>query len=225
MKNRLTPWVFLIPFAITIFSCSPEFDTTVEEMDLAITRVDDNQDFSSYHTFYLEDTVIYIVSEDEDPADIDRTHDEQIISEVRQHFLNLGWTEVSDAADIESEADVAILLSALAVDIYYYYTYWWDYWDWWYWDPWYPWYPGYPWYPVYPGIGYPSYGYSVGTVMIDMADILNIETNANEGDRPKVDILWTGAINGVLLGSDASISSRITTQMNQVFDQSPYLQK
>ena len=208
-----------------VFSCSPEFDASVEELDLAITRVNDNQDFSGYHTFYLEDTVVYIVGENEDPADLDRTHDAQIISEVRQHLLDLGWTEISDTADIETEADVAILLSALAVDVYYYYTYWWDYWDWWYWDWWYPGYPGYPWYPVYPGIGYPSYGYSVGTIMMDMADIKNINVSANEGDRPKVNIIWSGAINGILQGSDASISSRISTQMNQVFSQSPYLKK
>ena len=100
-----------------------------------------------------------------------------------------------------------------------------DYWDWWYWDWWYPGYPGYPWYPVYPGIGYPSYGYSVGTIMMDMADIKNIETTANDGDRPKVNIIWSGAINGILVGSDASVSSRITAQMDQVFNQSPYLKK
>lgn len=225
MKKLIKLFLWLTPIAATVFSCSPEFDATVEELDLAITRVNDNQDFSAYHTFYLEDTVVYIVGENDDPADLDRTHDEQIISEARQHFLDLGWTEITDTSDIETDADVAILLSALAVDVYYYYTYWWDYWDWWYWDWWYPGYPGYPWYPVYPGIGYPSYGYSVGTIMIDIADIKNIETTANDGDRPKVNIIWSGAINGILAGSDASVSSRITAQMDQVFNQSPYLKK
>lgn len=221
--SRLIVW--MIPVVAAIASCSPEFDATTAEMDVAITRVDDNQDFSAYHTFYLEDSVIYIIGENKDPADLDRTHDEQIISEVRQHFLDMGWVEVTDPEKIESDADVAILLSALAVDVYYYYTYWWDYWDWWYWDWWNPGYPGYPWYPVYPGIGYPSYGYSVGTVMIDMADLKNIQVPANEEDSPKVDIIWTGAINGILSGTDSYISERITRQINQVFDQSPYLLK
>jgi len=223
MKKISKHLLWLIPVLAVVLSCSPEFDATVEEMDLAITRIDEGQDFSGYQTFYLEDTVIYIVEDESDLEDLDRTHDEQIISEVRQHFLDMGWTEITNPNDIETDADVSILLSALAVDMYFYYTYWWDYWDWWYWGDW--WYPGYPWYPVYPGIGYPSYGYTVGTVMIDMVDLKNIELPANQDDSPRVEILWTGAVNGILVGSDASISNRLTKQINQVFTQSPYLRK
>ena len=228
MKTQIKKYVWLIPLLAIIASCSPEFDATVEELDLAITRHDDDQSFSGYQTFYLEDTVIYIVEDEEDLEDIDRTHDAQIISEVRQNFLDKGWTEVTDPDDLEDGADVSILLSVLTVDLYYYYTYWWDYWDWWYWGSWYPGYPiypGYPWYPIYPGIGYPSYGYTVGTVMIDMLDLKNLEVPEDPEDYPKVDIIWTGAVNGILAGSDASISKRLTKQIDQVFNQSPYLEK
>lgn len=61
--------------------------------------------------------------------------------------------------------------------------------------------------------------------MIDMADLKNIQITASEEDSPKVDIIWTGAINGILSGTDSYISERITRQINQVFDQSPYLLK
>lgn len=222
MKRISKHFIWMIPLVAMVLSCSPEFDPTVEELDLAITRVDDSQDFSGYNTFYLEDTVIYVVENEEDLEDLDRTHDDQIISEVRQHFLDMGWTEITDPDAIESDADVSVLLSALAVDMYFYYTYWWDYWDWWYWGAW---YPGYPWHPVWPAPGYPSYGYSVGTVMIDMLDMKNIQVPVNQDENPKVDIIWTGAVNGILIGSDANISSRLTKQFDQVFAQSPYLQK
>ena len=224
MKKSLKQLIWMIPIMVFMASCFPEFDATTEELDVAITRVDEDQDFSPYHTFFLYDTVMYIIDEDEDPEDLDRTHDEQIISEVKQHFISMGWEEITDTTDLENEVDVSIMLSALAVDVYFYYTYWWDYWYWW---NWYPWYPGGPIYPVYPGYGYPSYGYSVGTVMVDMVDLKNIVPEPTRDDEkpPRVDIIWSGAINGILAGSDTFISERITKQMNQVFKQSPYLVK
>jgi len=220
MKQLFKQAIWAIPIVVIMASCFPEYDATVEEMDLAITRVGDDQDFSDFHTFYMYDTVMYIVEDEEDLEDLDRTHDAQIISEVRQHLLDLGWTEITDTTNLKDEADVSIMLSALAVDVYYYYTYWWDYWYWW---DWYWWYPGYPIYPIYPS--YPSYGYSVGTVMVDMLDLKNFETAQRDSEKPKVDVIWTGAVNGILVGSDSNISQRLTKQMNQVFTQSSYLQK
>lgn len=220
MKQFYKQAFWVIPILLLMASCFPEYDATVEEMDLAISRVSDDQSFEDYHTFYLYDTVVYVVEDDKDLEDIDRTHDAQIISETRQHLLDLGWTEVTDTTNLKDDADVAIMLSALAVDVYYYYTYWWDYWYWW---DWYYWYPGYPIYPIYPS--YPSYGYSVGTVMIDMLDLKNFESAQKDVEKPKVDVIWSGAVNGILVGSDANISQRLTRQMNQVFTQSSYLQK
>jgi len=220
MKKIFKQAIWAIPIILLVASCFPEYDATIEEMDLAITRVSDDQDFTAYHTFYLYDTVMYVVEDEKDLEDLDRTHDAQIISEVRQHLLDLGWTEITDTTDLKDEADVSIMLSALAVDIYYYYTYWWDYWYWW---DWYYWYPGWPIYPIYPS--YPSYGYSVGTVMIDMLDLKNFETDQQDSETPKIDVIWSGAVNGILAGSDAAVSQRLTKQMDQVFTQSSYLQK
>lgn len=220
MKQFYKQAIWAIPIVLLMASCFPEYDATLEEMDLAITRVSDDQSFEEYHTFYMYDTVMYVLEDEEDLEDIDRTHDAQIISETRQHLLDLGWTEITDTTDLKDNADVAIMLSALAVDVYFYYTYWWDYWYWW---DWYFWYPGYPIYPVYPS--YPSYGYSVGTVMVDMLDLKNFDSAQKNAEKPKIDVIWSGAVNGILSGSDASISQRLTKQMNQVFIQSPYLQK
>ena len=36
-------------------------------------------------------------------------------------------------------------------------------------------------------------------------------------------IIWNGLINGLVTGSDASVEQRIRTNINQAFDQSPYL--
>ena len=221
MKKFFKQLFWMIPVIALLVSCFPEFDATTEELDVAITRVDDNQDFTNYHTFFLYDTVMHIT--DDEDEDVEGKFDDQIISEVRQHFLDLGWTEIKDTTDLEDQADVSIMLSALAVDIYFYYYYWWD---WWYWYPWDWWFPGYPGYPIYPGYPtYPTYGYSVGTVMIDMADMTDLNRPRSDEEIPKVKMLWTGAVNGLLVGSDDYISSRLTKQIDQVFKQSPYLSK
>jgi len=221
MKKFIKQLFWVLPVLALLFSCSPEFDATTEDMDLSITRVNDEQDFTAYQTFFMYDTVIHIT--DDENADVEGKFDDQIISEVRQHFLDLGWTEITDTTDHENTADVSIMLSAVAVDIYFYYYYWWD---WWYWYPWDWWYPGYPGYPIFPGYPTnPSYGYSVGTVMIDMADMAELVQPVKKNESPKIPILWTGAVNGLLVGSDEYISKRITTQIDQVFKQSPYLSR
>ncbi len=226
MKKLIKLFVFVIPISFLVASCYPGFDATVEEMDIAVTKYDSTQNFTQLSSFFLYDTIVYI-DDDEDSEDIDHTQEDHILSEVRQNLLNLGWTEKTEAdttADGEIDADVSIMVSALATDISYYYYYWWDYWYWYPWDYWYPWYPGYPIYPVYPV--YPSYGYTVGSVLIDMVDMNDAEMPHNP-DRPsgKIPVVWTGGVNGILSGSDSNIASRLTKQIGQVFKQSPYLNK
>ena len=212
----------MVPVAIMITACYPEFNATLDELDLAITKYDKDQDFGDLSSFYLYDTVIYVSDKDEVKPHVDESQDSYILSQVRQNLLTYGWTEVTDTAGAV-EPDVSILVSVLEVDIYFYYNYWWDWWYWYPWDWWYPGWPGYPGYPVYPG--YPGYGYTVGTVMIEMINMDEI-TAPQTADTPpsvKLPIVWTGAINGILAGSNENIQKRLNKQMAQVFDQSTYL--
>ena len=216
------PGLFLI-IMLVHSSCNPEFKSTVDELDLAITTYDDTQDFSQLSTFYMEDTIIYI---GDDEAQIQRkasSTEQHILEQVRQNLLDIGWTEVTDTTNDEISSDVAIMVSVLEADIYYYYTYWWDWWYWYPWDWWYPVYPGYPIYPVYPS--YPSYGYTVGTLLIDMVNT-DVFLPPVEGDHSiKLPIVWSGVVNGILSGSEENIQNRLTRQIRQVFVQSDYLHK
>ena len=176
----------------------------------------------------MYDTIVYIGEEGDD---IDHSQEELILELVSENFSKMGWKEVTDTTG-GIKADVTIMISALETEIEQYYYYWWDYW---YWYPWYPWsvksagtvnyyYPGYPMYPWYPGGGYPSYSYTIGSVLIDMVDIKNIEFPEDQ-DSPsgRIPIIWTGGVNGVLSGGNSA--NRLTKQINQVFKQSPYLEK
>lgn len=218
--------VFLLPISAMIYSCYPEYDATIEELDLAITKYDEDQDFTQLNSYYLYDTIIYITDdEDADPPDLEEGHGPLIISEVRKNLLELGWREEVDTIG-GVQADVSILISVLKTDVNFYYYGWWD---WWYWYPWYPGYPGYPGSPGYPGYpgSYPTYGYTVGTVLVDMANMNEIVAPTPGAENPKFEIplVWTGAVNGILAGSDQNIGSRITKEIDQIFEQSTYLHK
>ena len=228
MRNFFKLLVFVILISVTFVSCYPEFNATISEMDVAMTKYDEEQDFTQLSTFFLYDTIIYI-TDDENPENIDHTQEDHILAEVRQNLLDIGWTEVLKPEDgSEIDADVSIMISALETDISFYYYYWWDYWYWYPWDYWYTWYPSYPGYPGYPWYpSYPSYSYSVGTVIIDMINMDEVEEPAANQENPsiKFPMVWTGAINGILEGSDEFIADRLTKQIGQVFKQSEYLNK
>ncbi|MEN8117728.1 MAG: DUF4136 domain-containing protein [Bacteroidota bacterium] len=230
MRKIFRLLVFLLPVSVMIISCYPEYDATVEELDLAITKYDKEQNFEELSTFFLYDTIVYITDDESIlQVNVDHTQENHILSGVRQNLIDKGWTEVTDPSNGETNADVSIMISVLESDVTFYYYYWWDYWYWYPWDWWYPWYPSYPWYPGYPAFpGYPTYpssGYTVGTVFIDMVNMNDVEIPESEDASFKLPIVWTGTVNGILAGSDASIGDRLTKQIGQVFEQSTYLHK
>lgn len=230
MKNNCRSLFFLLPILALLFSCHPEYDATVEELDIAITQYDEEQDFSKLQTFYLADSIIYINDEESNSLiNVSHSHEDDILSLVRQNFLDLGWTEVAGPTNGQIDADVSIVLSVLETDVNFYYDYWWDWWYWYPWDWWYPWYsesywhPGYPIWPGYPT--YPSYGYTVGTLFIDMLNMDAVIEPDPDDNSFKVPMPWKGSAIGILAGSDSYIQDRLTKEINQVFEQSPYLQK
>jgi len=219
MRRMIIPPGLLLMILLVIQSCDPEFKATVEELDLAITIYDDTQNFGQLSTFYMEDTIIYIGDDKVEIQREDNATEQHILDQVRQNLLELGWEEVSDTTNDDLQSDVAIMISVLEKDLYYYYTYWWD---WWYWYPWDWWYPGYPVYPVYPS--YPTYGYTVGTLLIEMVNT-DVVLPPVENVSIRLPVVWSGVVNGILSGSEENIQNRLTKQIGQVFLQSDYLHK
>lgn len=225
MRLKVRQLFIVLGLVAFIAGCYPGYDASIEELDLAITKVDENQDFSQLNTFFMYDTVVYIGDEEGiiSPQSVDDRFEQFTIDLVRQNMLDLGWTEVSAPDEGEIDADVALMISVLTNDVSYYYYYWWYYWEWWYWDPWYPGFPGYPYYPVYPWV--PTYEYTVGTVLIDM---ISKDAEMAPPDEPpviRIPVIWSGAANGIVADYYSNGEERLTRQINQVFDQSPYLQK
>jgi len=224
MKRIIHPSCLLLIVVALLHSCTPEFDAFVEELDLAITTYDKQENFSELSTFYLMDTVIYVTDDEITIQREDNSTEQLILERVRQNLLDLGWEEITDTTNNESVADVAILVSVLQADLYYYYAYWWDWYYWYPWDWWYPGYPGYPLYPSYPS--YPSYGITVGSLIIDMLKMKDVVLPPVENNPSvKPPIVWSGMVNGILAGSEGNIQNRLDKQINQVFLQSEELYK
>ncbi len=217
--SKLMIAAMVFSLAGLLSGCYPDKIDYVDEYDLAGTMYDEEADFSAYTTFHVLDTVMHITEDGEDDPSLNRDHDEFILEQVRQNMLDMGYTE-QVSPDSLNMADLELLVQVMTTDFYSYYTYWYDYWGWyggWYWyDPGYPWSPGYPWYP---GGGYYN-SYSTGTLMIEMLDT---DFPVVEGERPR--IVWMGLVDGLLSGNISSGRERLDKQLNQLFEQSPYLQQ
>jgi len=203
---------------LTLSGCYPDKIDSVTEQDFAATLYDDTALPGDYLTFSVVDTVVHMTDDGEDDSNLSREHDDFILSLIRQNMLDMGYDEITNPAAI-TQPELLLLVSAKPSD--YYGMYWWDYWGWypgWGYPGWgypsYPWYPGYPWPPVV------YYSYTTGTVIIDMMDTENLDPEEHTSS-----IIWSGIVEGILVKNSELTRSRLEKQINQLFIQSPYLQK
>jgi hypothetical protein len=217
--------------------CYPDDDdATYSDFDVAVTYHDKTFNFKQITSVVLLDTVVHVVGEDEAKPTKPGDYDGLAVTQVYNNLVKLYGADSIYLIKSESELpanakpQLVLTLTAFQTDVYYGYSYpyWGYYWGWY--GGWYWWWKKsgplkstegtqyYPYYPYYPTTGY-SYAYTTGTLMIDMIDIKNA--------KPEFDILpvaWTGAINGILSSNKADIQSRIKSNIDQCFTQSPYLQ-
>jgi hypothetical protein len=213
MKTPKVPKFLLVfPMVAFLAGCYPNKVDFVDEYDLAGTLYDEAADFSSYATFTVADTVMHMTEDGEDDPNFTREHDQFILDLIRENMRNNGYNEITDPDSLDNRPDLVLFVEALSSDFYQYWGYWWDYWYW------YPWYPGYPWYPSYPwNPGYVT-SYTTGTLMVTMMDS---ENWSPEDER--IDVIWTGLVDGLLSGSASNARGRLEKQINQLFTQSEYL--
>lgn len=218
--KRTTLFITLSGLLMLLFlgGCYPDKIDYVDEYDVSATLYDKEADFSAFETFTVIDTIVHLTEDGEDDPNFSRDHDDFIIGLLRENMLNMGYTEI-ESPDSMNIPDLMIFTEALSSDFYSYY--WWGYWDWYPWGGMYPGYPGYPGYPVYPW--YPTYitSYTTGTLMIEMADMASFDPEAD----PEVIFVWTGLIDGLLVKNSSNTQARLEKQINQLFEQSPYLQQ
>ena len=214
LKNYVL-WGALFGCSLGVAACYPgEIDSTAQT-DLVITFHQEGFDFQTNQTFAMPDTIVDVSVDSGAPSLLNYAHQDEILAKIAQNLVALGYTRV-DATVVRP--DVVVLVSAVAVENYVYYSYpWWPYWGWW--GGWYgPWGYGanstyyYPWYPVY------STNFTSGSLFITMVD-----PDVPAPEPAQANSIWSGVINGMLEGTDAEILARVNTSISQAFEQSPYL--
>lgn len=222
MKTPSVRFLLVSAVMVLLSACNPQGAEYVDELDLVISLKNDTVNYDDYQTYLLADTIVYISNVDgETMAPADESY---ILTELNDRMKELGWQE---ADTNQGPADAVILVSVLQNVNVSIFTGWWDYWY-----PWGGWgyYPGYSggwYYPGYPG-GYccytSVYSYREGTMIIEMLDP-NHPVDV-EGQVPdKIPLIWASGINGLLEGSKSNIRSRVSDAMDQMFEDSPYLNK
>jgi hypothetical protein len=204
-----------IVLALFLLSCEPDSGfNTVADYDVVATFYEPDAVFDTLSTYAMPDTVMHFRDPDDtSSADVSREHDELILGLVRTNLAWLGWQEETDPGD--NPPDVFVIVWVTTTEwLHNSSEDWWDLWDW---------YPHWPdaWGPGW-GTFYPhpvEYFYRAGSIFVDMID----EVEIDEGEDPYISVLWTASINGILVDTSEGAQQRLTSNINQAFDQSPYL--
>lgn len=214
MSSIFTRTVCGLGVALLVSACG---DTIVGN-DLAgavVTVVDSTGTaLQSARTFALPDTIVEVPL---GSSTISHAADHQIVTSIRNHFIELGWQDLTQVAG--AHPDVVVLTAdATRVQSGTAYAGWFGAWGFLpYWgagvDPSWAW--------GIPGGAIP-YVYSVGTVLITMLDLRAQDTNTRT-----IPLLWAGILDGILpAGANAANQTpRIIDGIDQAFAQSPYLRR
>lgn len=201
-----------------LYACYPDETVTYSDLDIVVTAHDADFNFTDIKTYYLYDSVIHLKDtlNPENNVDLSRQFDQDILEMVRQNMANYGYLLESDPED--NAPDLIFTVKAMGTKNYFAYSYYpWYYWDWgwgWYYksaDYWYPYYP-----PYWGGTYITSY--EVGTLIFGLYDVRNA-TSATDS----IPIIWNADINGLLGSTAATLERRLEYNINQAFEQSPYL--
>lgn len=211
MKKILILGALVVAFA----SCHdyPDFDD-LSYKAIVVTNHDATVKFNDYKTYYMSDNLTLI---GDDPTDtiVPPATGDPIVNAIKTNMANRGFTRVLTSANADLGINTAVIKVTTTVTTYPP-SYWWGYPG--YGGCYYGYCGGYPYYPYY-GYGYSySYSYTTGSLMIQMADLMNVDTV-----NYKINIVWTNFNNGIL-GTTAQNTQGGVNAVNQAFKQSEYLE-
>jgi hypothetical protein len=215
VQKKWFGWWLLPVILLLIYGCYPGGGEEIEDFDIVATIFKEGYTFSP-KTYFMPDTVPKNVPEDMQASTepVYGEFQELILQKVESNLSALGYTRVfpDDNGDFPvGEPELGVVISAIEITSTGFIP---GYWIG-------SWYPGYPpsWghYPWYPWGGF-TYNYKSGTILIDIAD-----PQQEAADNTQMVIVWQAGINGLLDGDYELTKIRISTYIDQAFDQSLYL--
>lgn len=210
--------------ALFLYGCYPQGAEFVDELDLVVTVEDNDTNYDQFLTYYIPDTIAFVSTDPDD--ELDEAAQERIIGKITENLDDYGWQRLTAEEAEENGTDVLVLgtvIDNLNIAIG---GGWWDWWGWWPGWGWYPpfppggWFPGYPGYCCYNQI----YSWREGTLLVEMVDPNN-GIDEGDADADPIPLLWMGGLNGLLEGSQGNIQARTDRGIDQMFTDSPYLNK
>ena len=149
-----------------------------------------------------------LLEDDVEPEDAEALQEyyDAVLKEVNDNMAALNYVRVDSSDNPDMGLGITLISRTTHVISYNYWYYYPPYWG----------YPGYGYY--YPWGTYVG-SYEEGAVIIDMADLTNIDE-----ENRKINAIWAALVGGVLTGDKKTvISSRLISGIDQAFAQSPYL--
>jgi hypothetical protein len=193
---------------VLLASCAkdPLKNMSDEESRIYITNHDSTINFNSYKTYSIADSVL-VIDNGRVAGKQANTWDLQMVSAIQNAMNARGYVKVTRTQNPDIGLNVSRVFntSTNIVDLS---SYWNSYGG--YYDPYYWGYGGYDYY--YP----PAYGYYQSTeaaLSVDMLDLRNASSSQT------IRAIWTGLIRGQGIFNTSNVQS----QVQALFDQSPYL--
>jgi hypothetical protein len=208
IKRILYPGLLLAIIGLIFASCSkyPTYTVNTSDMDMIWTNYDESINFVEYKTYYVPDSIILDNDVEDDDREALQAYYESVLAEVNANMEALNYIRVDSADNPDIGMGISIITRTTHVISYNYWWYYPGYWGW----------PGYGYY--YPWGTYMG-SYEEGAVIIDMADLKNIDHS-----NKMIDAMWATLIGGVLTNNSSTvISKRLIDGIDQAFKQSPYL--
>jgi len=210
-RTWIVPAVALA-LALGVSACYEDYDLGYEDYDTALTQYNKEISFAKFKYFVMRDTIVHVYDTTKsDPLTSMRKYDKQILSLVSSNFIARGYERLADTSQIgirgiDRDSVFVVGIGQITSEYTgYYYSYGW-------YGGWYGWY-----YPYYPPVYGGTYEYSTGTTLIDMVDY------GQTISEQKITSVWLGAVTGLAGDTQASVQTRLSNNINQLFIQSPYL--
>jgi hypothetical protein len=206
-RNRLISLILLLIIPVVFGACYYDYGMSVSDYDVVATFYDKNYSFATQKTFSIAPNIGHIVEEGEIDT-TKKTYDDFVIEQIRSNMKIRGYQEIKDPT--VTEPDFLIVCLAAEVDNYVAY----QSYPWWGWGGYYGGYWGYyPWYP-----STTVYSYTSGSLIINLLD----PKLADDTDK-QLPVVWVAGVNGLLDDTSINIRKRLSSEISQAFEQSPYL--
>lgn len=205
----------LLALACVLVGCLSYPDSNERVYDrIVVTRFKEGTDFGAYKTFSISPEVIVFKQSGSkiEREPLDEGLAARLVDDTIAHLSDRGYTQVEQ----DDDPDLGVAISILNGEVTGYYSgYWCSYWGYPYASCYYPWYT--------------SYTYNTGTVITDVLDLKTSPPTDPDAPPPdpsdpvqQIDLLWTGAVYGVLKSNVSANLEDALDGIAQSFAQSPY---